>query len=42
MSWVFIPAISDHFNLIQQKSPTSISGEMNPYWYSIQWGANPG
>ncbi|GIN95545.1 hypothetical protein J6TS1_14150 [Siminovitchia terrae] len=23
------------FNFIQQKSPTSVSGEMNAYWYSI-------
>jgi len=28
-------------NFIQQKSPTSISGEMNAYWYSIQWGFKP-
>ncbi|WP_212947521.1 ATP-binding protein [Siminovitchia terrae] len=24
------------FNFIQQKSPTSVSGEINAYWYSIQ------
>jgi len=29
------------FNFIQQKSPTSVSGEMNAYWYSIQWGFKP-
>ncbi|WP_212946726.1 hypothetical protein [Siminovitchia terrae] len=29
------------FNFIQQKSPTSISGEMNTYWYFIQWGFKP-
>ncbi len=29
------------FNFIQQKSPTSVSGEMKAYWYSIQWGSNP-
>ncbi len=29
------------FNFIQQKSPTSISGEMNAYCYSIQWGFKP-
>ncbi|RST58404.1 hypothetical protein [Siminovitchia terrae] len=31
----------DTFNFIQQKSPTSVSGEMNAYWYSIQWGFKP-
>ncbi|GIN94047.1 hypothetical protein J6TS1_46250 [Siminovitchia terrae] len=31
-----------YFNFIQQKSLTSVSGEMNAYWYSIQWGSNPG
>ncbi|WP_120116028.1 hypothetical protein [Siminovitchia terrae] len=29
------------FNFIQQKSPTSVSGEMNAYWYSIRWGFKP-
>ncbi|RST59594.1 hypothetical protein [Siminovitchia terrae] len=29
------------FNFIQQKSPTSVSGEINAYWYSIQWGSKP-
>ncbi|WP_212949462.1 hypothetical protein [Siminovitchia terrae] len=29
------------FHFIQQKSPTSISGEKNAYWYSIQWGFKP-
>ncbi|RST59597.1 hypothetical protein D5F11_010840 [Siminovitchia terrae] len=29
------------FNFIQQKSPTSVSGEMKAYWYSIQWGFKP-
>ncbi|WP_313428933.1 hypothetical protein [Siminovitchia terrae] len=29
------------FNFIQQKSPTSVSGEMNAYWYFIQWGFKP-
>ncbi|WP_185830868.1 hypothetical protein [Siminovitchia terrae] len=29
------------FNFIQQKSPTSVRGEMNAYWYSIQWGGKP-
>ncbi|GIN97183.1 hypothetical protein J6TS1_30530 [Siminovitchia terrae] len=29
------------FNFIQQKSPNTVSGEMNAYWYSIQWGFNP-
>ncbi|WP_185830472.1 hypothetical protein [Siminovitchia terrae] len=29
------------FLFIQQKSPTSVSGEMNAYWYSIQWGFKP-
>jgi len=29
------------FNFIQQKSPTSASGEMNAYWYSIQRGFKP-
>ncbi|GIN93131.1 hypothetical protein [Siminovitchia terrae] len=28
-------------NFIQQKSPTSVSGEINAYWYSIQWGFRP-
>ena len=27
-----------YFNFIQQKSPTSISGEMNANCYEIQWG----
>ncbi|GIN97385.1 hypothetical protein J6TS1_32550 [Siminovitchia terrae] len=31
-----------HLIFIQQKPPTSISGEMKAYWYSIQWGSNPG
>jgi len=31
----------DFFNFIQQKSPTSISGEMKAYWYSIHWGGKP-
>ncbi|WP_283246582.1 hypothetical protein [Siminovitchia terrae] len=30
------------FNFIQQKSPTSVSGEMNACWYSIQQGVKPG
>ncbi|WP_126646491.1 hypothetical protein [Siminovitchia terrae] len=30
-----------YFNFIQQKSPTSVSGEMNAYWYSIHWGGKP-
>ncbi|WP_313427632.1 hypothetical protein [Siminovitchia terrae] len=29
---------SELFNFIQQKSPTSVSSEMNAYWYSIRWG----
>ncbi|WP_212950083.1 hypothetical protein [Siminovitchia terrae] len=29
------------FNFIQQKSPTSLSGEKNANWYSIQWGFKP-
>ncbi|WP_120118800.1 hypothetical protein [Siminovitchia terrae] len=29
------------FNFIQQKSPTSVSGEMNAYCYSIHWGFKP-
>ncbi|WP_120119499.1 hypothetical protein [Siminovitchia terrae] len=29
------------FNFIQQKSPTSVSGEMKAYWYSIQCGFKP-
>ncbi|WP_126646521.1 hypothetical protein [Siminovitchia terrae] len=29
------------FNFIQQKSPTSVSGEMIGYWFSIQWGFKP-
>ncbi|WP_313433077.1 hypothetical protein, partial [Siminovitchia terrae] len=33
--------LSSLFNLIQQKSPTSISCEMNAYWYSTQWGFKP-
>ncbi|WP_213021252.1 hypothetical protein [Siminovitchia terrae] len=33
--------MKDVFNFIQQKSPTSVSGEMNAYWYSIQWGGKP-
>ncbi|WP_313433076.1 hypothetical protein [Siminovitchia terrae] len=28
-------------NFIQQKSPTSVSGEMNANWYSIQRGFKP-
>ncbi|WP_213020452.1 hypothetical protein [Siminovitchia terrae] len=28
-------------SFIQQKSPTSVCGEMNGYWYSIQWGLKP-
>jgi len=32
---------SARFNFIQQKSPTSVSGEMKAYWYSIQWGGKP-
>ncbi|GIN93081.1 hypothetical protein J22TS1_41320 [Siminovitchia terrae] len=31
-----------YFNFIQQKSPTSVSGETNAYWYSIQRGFKPG
>ncbi|GIN90175.1 hypothetical protein J22TS1_12260 [Siminovitchia terrae] len=27
--------------MIQQKSPISVSGEMNANWYSIQWGFKP-
>ncbi|GIN91245.1 hypothetical protein J22TS1_22960 [Siminovitchia terrae] len=34
-------AIYRVFNFIQQNSPTSISGEMNAYWYSISGGSNP-
>ena len=30
-----------YFNFIQQKSPTSISGEMNVKLLSIQWGFKP-
>ena len=33
--------ISDYINFIQQKSPTSISGEMNVKLSSIQWGSSP-
>ncbi|WP_313431005.1 hypothetical protein [Siminovitchia terrae] len=33
--------MEERFNFIQQKSPTSVSGEMNAYWYSIQWGFKP-
>ncbi|WP_221768462.1 hypothetical protein [Siminovitchia terrae] len=29
------------FNFIQQKFPTSVSGEKNTYWYSIQWRFKP-
>ncbi|WP_313430714.1 hypothetical protein [Siminovitchia terrae] len=32
---------SERLNFIQQKSPTSVSGEMNAYWYSINEGSNP-
>ncbi|WP_212947220.1 hypothetical protein [Siminovitchia terrae] len=28
-------------SFIQQKSPTSVSGEMNANWYSIQRGFKP-
>ncbi len=28
--------VSNTFNFIQKKSPTSVSGEMKAYWYSIQ------
>jgi len=35
-----LPQTTD-FNFIQQKSPTSVSGEMNAYCYSIQWGGKP-
>ncbi|RST59371.1 hypothetical protein [Siminovitchia terrae] len=31
----------DPFTFIQQKSPTSVRGEMKAYWYSIQWGFKP-
>jgi hypothetical protein len=30
--------MGDQINFIQQKSPTSISGEMNAYRYEIRWG----
>ncbi len=33
--------MSEPFHFIQQKLPTSVSGEMNAYWYSIQWGFKP-
>ncbi|RST59209.1 hypothetical protein D5F11_013865 [Siminovitchia terrae] len=36
-----VACVHTAFNLIQQKSPTSVSGEMNAYWYSIQWGFKP-
>ncbi|WP_212947916.1 hypothetical protein [Siminovitchia terrae] len=29
------------FNFIQQKSPTSVSGEMKAHWYSIEWRFTP-
>jgi hypothetical protein len=29
------------FNFIQQKSPTSISGEMNAIVIQFSWGSNP-
>ncbi|WP_283246568.1 hypothetical protein [Siminovitchia terrae] len=38
----FFKSLGKTLNFIQQKSPTSVSGEMNAYWYSIQWGSNPG
>ena len=33
--------IMNHFNFIQQKSPTSISGEINVKLLSVQWGFKP-
>ncbi|GIN89588.1 hypothetical protein J22TS1_06390 [Siminovitchia terrae] len=36
-----LPAVFNGFNFIQQKPPASVSGEMNAYWYSIQWGFKP-
>ncbi|WP_313433065.1 hypothetical protein, partial [Siminovitchia terrae] len=33
--------VSNTFNFIQQKPPTSVSGEMKAYWYSIQCGFKP-
>ncbi|WP_120116765.1 hypothetical protein [Siminovitchia terrae] len=38
---LYVNAEQMNFNFIQQKSPTSVSGEMNAYWYSIQWGFKP-
>ena len=31
----------EDFNFIQQKSPTSISGEMNASFYQFSGGSNP-
>ena len=39
--FVIIKLTVQFMNFIQQKSPTSVSGEMNAYWYSIQWGFKP-
>ena len=32
---------TDIFNFIQQKSPTTISGEMNASFYQFSGGSNP-
>ena len=32
---------SKTFNFIQQKSPTSVSSEMNAGFYQFSWGSNP-
>ena len=36
-----LPQNDNYFNFIQQKSPTSISGEMNVKLVSVQWGFEP-
>ncbi|GIN98666.1 hypothetical protein J6TS1_45360 [Siminovitchia terrae] len=34
--------MEERFNFIQQKSPTSVSGEMNAYGIPFSEGSNPG
>ncbi|WP_313432367.1 hypothetical protein, partial [Siminovitchia terrae] len=40
MFLIFISVVNREFNFIHQKSPTSVSGEMNAY-YSFQRGFKP-
>ncbi len=35
-------SITTIINFMQLKSPTSVSGELNKYWYSISRDSTPG